>query len=66
MKKKCKSKMYALYNTVSAENSVRKNRVLLYGTDDGSKSYAVSAEDPAGVTMLSPILWNVMYDGVLT
>ena len=40
-----------------------KDRVLLYGTDDGRKSYAVSAEIPQGF-MLGPILWYVMYTEV--
>ena len=39
-----------------------KDRVLLYNTDESRKSYAVTAGIPQGL-VLSPMLWNVMYDG---
>ena len=38
--------------------------IILYDTDDGSYSHAVSVGIPKG-SVLGPILWNVMYDGVL-
>ena len=37
---------------------------ILYDTDEGRKSYAVTAVVPQG-SVKGPILWNVMYDGVL-
>ena len=36
-----------------------RDTVLIYNTDDDRKSYAVT------VSVLSPILWNILYDGVL-
>ena len=41
-----------------------KDRVLIYDTNDGRETYAVSARGPQ-ISVLGPILWNVMYDGVL-
>ena len=41
-----------------------KDRVLLYDADDGRKSYAVLAKVPK-YSVLGPILWNVVYDGVM-
>ena len=41
-----------------------KDRVLLNATEDCRKSYAASLGLPQG-SVVDPILWNVVYDGVL-
>lgn len=40
------------------------NRVLLYDTVEGRKSSKLTAGVPQG-SILGPILWNIMYDGIL-
>ncbi|KAH8340498.1 hypothetical protein KR074_007420, partial [Drosophila pseudoananassae] len=51
----------AIMNVVSSYFSCR---VLLVDTDMGTESYDVTAGDPQG-SVLGPLLWNAMYDGIL-
>jgi len=40
------------------------DRILKYDTEDGPKEYKITGDVPQG-SVLSPLLWNTMYDGLL-